>query len=67
MKTKKENMNTRIKSTLSLAFKAVALGMAAVAVVLLTLNPATPAVYVTLLSIGLFCLAISAISDFPKE
>jgi hypothetical protein len=59
-------MNTRIRSTLSLAFKAVALGMAVVAIVLLTLNPATPTVYVTLLGIGLFCLAIAAISDRPR-
>jgi hypothetical protein len=56
-------MNIRAKKLLSLAFKAVALGMAAAAIILLTVNPVAPTLYVTLLSIGLFCLAISSISD----
>ncbi len=59
-------MNTKSKSALSLAFKAVALGIAAVAIILINVNPATPTVYATLLSIGLFCLAIAAISDRPR-
>jgi len=58
-------MNTRVKSTLSLTFKDVELGMAVVCIVLTALNSVTPELYATLLSIGLFCLAIAAISDRP--
>jgi hypothetical protein len=58
-------MNTRVKSTLSLTYKAVALGMAVVSIVLTALNSATPTLYATLLSIGLFFLALAAISDRP--
>ncbi len=60
-------MNAKAKSSLSLVFKAVALGMAVVSIVLTMLNTASPALYATLLSLGLFCLAIAAISDRPEK
>ncbi len=41
-----------------LAFKAVALGMSVAALVLGVLGTATPATLITLLAIGLFCLAV---------
>ncbi len=58
-------MNTRAKLTLSLAFKAVALGTAAVTVILVAANIATPLLYAILISIGLFCVAVASISDHP--
>ncbi len=59
-------MNTRARSTLMLGFKAVALGMAAIACILTIVNPAAFTTYVTLLGIGLFCLAIATFADRPK-
>ncbi len=56
-------MNTRVRSSLSLAFKAVALGMAALSIVFTALNFATLELYVILIGIGLFSLAVAAISD----
>jgi hypothetical protein len=44
---------------LQLAFKAVALGMSVAAIVLGTLGTATPGTLITLLSIGLFAVAVS--------
>jgi hypothetical protein len=41
-------------------FKAVAVAMSAAAVVLGTLGAATPVTLIELLSIGLFCLAITS-------
>ncbi len=60
-------MNARARSTLSLAFKAVALGMATIVCILVIVNPATIATYITLLSIGLFCLATATVADRPKD
>ncbi len=42
----------------TLAFKAVALGMSVAAIVLGVLGTATPVTLITLLAIGLFCLAV---------
>jgi hypothetical protein len=42
----------------TLAFKAVAVGMSVAAIVLGVLGTATPATLITLLAIGLFCLAV---------
>ncbi len=58
-------MNAKVKSTLSLAFKAISLGMAAVSILVTLLNVATPALYAILMGIGLFCLAIAVIWDHP--
>ena len=44
---------------LQLAFKAVALGMSATAIVLGTLGAATSGTLITLLSIGLFAMTVS--------
>jgi hypothetical protein len=52
------------QSLVSLAFKAVALAMSTAAVVLTTLGVAT-ATLITILSIGLFALALSAFLDRP--
>ena len=43
---------------IDLAFKAVAVGMSVAAIVLGVLGTATAATLITLLSIGLFCLAV---------
>lgn len=43
---------------INLAFKAVAVGMSVAAIVLGALGTATTATLITLLSIGLFCLAV---------
>ncbi len=58
-------MNTKVRSSLALAFKAVALGIAALSIVFTALDSATPEFYAILLSIGVFSLAIAAISDRP--
>ena len=47
-----------ISEIIDLIFKAVAVGMSVAAIVLGALGPATPATLITLLSIGLFCLAV---------
>ncbi len=60
-------MNTRIKSTLSLAFKAVALGMAALSIAFTALNFATLHLYIILIGIGLFSLAVAGLSDRPDR
>jgi len=44
-----------------LAFKAVAVGMSVAAIVLGALGTATPTTLITLLSIGLFCLAVTTL------
>ena len=43
---------------INLAFKAVAVGMSVAAIVLGALGTATSATLITLLAIGLFCLAV---------
>ncbi len=58
-------MNTKVRSSLALAFKAVALGVAVLSIVFTALKSTTPEFYAVLLSIGLFSLAIAAISDRP--
>lgn len=47
-----------ISEIIDLIFKAVAVGMSVAAIVLGALGTATPATLITLLSIGLFCLAV---------
>ncbi len=60
-------MNIRMKSTLSLAFKAVALGMAALSITLAASNFASLRLYIILISIGLFSLAVAGIADRPDR
>ena len=56
METQKEQRS--VGELIDLAFKAVAVGMSVAAVVLGVLGTATPATLITLLAIGLFCLAV---------
>ena len=58
-------MNTQVNTLLSLAFRVVALGTAALTLVMFALKLFTPTLYVTFLAIGLFCLAIATIADRP--
>jgi hypothetical protein len=46
---------------INLAFRAVALGMSVAAIVLGVLGTATPTTLITLLAIGLFCLAVTSL------
>jgi hypothetical protein len=50
-----------IRQIVNTAFKAVALGMSVAAIVLGVLGTATPATLITLLAIGLFCLAVTSL------
>ena len=52
-----------VKSTINLVLKAVAIGMAVPSLVLLTLDAASIETSVTLLSIGLFALAVASLSE----
>jgi hypothetical protein len=54
---------TKIKSTINLILKAVAIGMAVPSIVLLALDAASLETSVTLLSIGLFTLAVASLSE----
>jgi hypothetical protein len=45
----------------TLAFKAVAMAMSVAAIVLGVLGTATPTTLITLLAIGLFCLAVTSL------
>jgi hypothetical protein len=56
METQKEQRS--VGELIDLAFKAVAVGMSVAAIVLGALGTATPATLITLLAIGLFCLAV---------
>jgi len=56
METQKEERS--VGELIDLAFKAVAVGMSVAAIVLSVLGTATPATLITLLAIGLFCLAV---------
>ena len=56
METQKEQRS--VGELIDLAFNAVAVGMSVAAIVLGVLGTATPATLITLLAIGLFCLAI---------
>ncbi len=59
--------NTQGKRSVSefikFVFKAVAMGMGAAAIVLGVLGTATPSALITLLAIGLFCLAIASLQS----
>jgi hypothetical protein len=59
METQKEKQN--VGDLINLAFKAVAVGMSVAAIVLGALGTAAPATLITLLSIGLFCLAVTSL------
>ncbi len=52
-----------VKSTINLVLKAVAIGMAVPSIVLLVLDAASLETVVTLLSIGLFALAVASLSE----
>lgn len=56
--------NTQGKRSVSefvnFAFKAIALAMSAAAIVLSVLGTTTPSALITLLAIGLFCLAMAS-------
>ncbi len=56
METQKAKRNSG--ELVTLAFKAVAVGMSVAAIVLGVLGSAAPATLITLLAIGLFCLAV---------
>ncbi len=56
METQKEQRS--VGELIDLAFKAVAMGMSVAAIVLGVLGTATSATLITLLAIGLFCLAV---------
>jgi hypothetical protein len=56
VETQKEERS--VGELIDLAFKAVAVGMSVAAIVLGVLGTATPATLITLLAIGLFCLAV---------
>jgi hypothetical protein len=58
METQKEERS--VGELIDLAFKAVAVGMSVAAIVLGVLGTASLPVLVTLLSIGLFCLAVAS-------
>jgi hypothetical protein len=53
---------TKNSSIVNLVFKAVALAMGVAVVVLNTLNAASTNTSITLLGIGLFCLAVASLS-----
>jgi hypothetical protein len=67
LKTELErNMETQhdkqsVGELINLAFKAVAVGMSVAALVLGALGTATPSTQITLLAIGLFCLAVTSL------
>ena len=54
---------TGIQSAISLAFKLVALALALAAIILGVLRAATLETYVMLLSVGLFALALTLITE----
>jgi len=56
MESKREKQS--MGEIIDLAFKAVAVGMSVAAIVLGALGTATSATLITLLAIGLFCLAV---------
>ena len=56
LETKQEQRS--VGELIDLAFKAVAVGMSVAAIVLGVLGTATPTTLITLLAIGLFCLAV---------
>ncbi len=54
---------TKIQSTINLILKAVAIGMAIPSIILLALDATSLETSVTLLSIGLFALAVASLSE----
>ncbi len=52
-----------VSEFINFVFKAVAMGMGAAAIVLGVLGTATPSALITLLAIGLFCLAIASLQS----
>ena len=68
MNSKREHdrLNAIVLGLLAKFFKVVAVGMAALAMILFALKLITPPFYFTVLIISLFCLAISAILDRTK-
>ncbi len=56
-----------VKSTINLVLKAVAIGMAVPSIVLLVLDAASLETIVTLLSIGLFALAVASLSEIGSR
>ena len=56
MEARKEKQS--VGELIDLAFKAVTVGMSVAAIVLGVLGTATPTTLITLLAIGLFCLAV---------
>ncbi len=59
-------MNARAINTLSLAFKAIALGMAVLSVILTAVKVTTQMEYAVLVAIGLFCLALASVINHPR-
>jgi ATP:corrinoid adenosyltransferase len=56
-------MDKKSSPALGMAFKAVGLGMAAACIVLNAIKVGSTDLYITLLSIGLFGLAVGSISE----
>ncbi len=50
-----------VSELINFAFKAVALAMSVAAIVLSVRGTSTPSALITLLAIGLFCLAVTAL------
>jgi hypothetical protein len=59
MESKQEKQS--VGEFITFAFRAVAVGMSVAAIVLGVLGTATTSTLITLLAIGLFCLAITAL------
>ncbi|MDD5126852.1 MAG: hypothetical protein PHR43_01950 [Dehalococcoidales bacterium] len=55
------------RGVVSLAFKAVALAMAVVTIVMIVLGTGNMSSYVMFLSIGLFAIALAAVMDYEKR
>jgi hypothetical protein len=53
----------KVQSTINLVLKAVAIGMAIPSIILLAMDAASLETSVTLLSIGLFALAVASLSE----
>lgn len=61
METRKEKQS--VGELIDLVFQAVAVGMSVAAIVLGALGTATTATLITLLAIGLFCLAVVSLKS----
>lgn len=58
---------SKVQSTINLVLKAVAIGMAIPSIILLALDAASLETTVTLLSIGLFALAVASLSEHESK